>query len=159
MHSAVNVWPAIGTGGPPVPTPPRPNGGGVVQLGSDFWSCGANLASVDIPPSCPQWSHEGCCKTQAVLQTVSRQNSSFGRSSLHCRGCPEETEIHQKPVRLKITRLCVFFPFPFNPSHLQSRPEGLQGLEHRHGHGSLVHLHPQVPVIKAGVVLDRPIVL
>lgn len=45
------------------------------------------------------------------------------------------------------------------PSYLQSRPEGLQRLEHRHGHGAFVHLHPQVPVVEAGVVLDGPVVL
>lgn len=37
-------------------------------------------------------------------------------------------------------------------SYLKTRPVGLQGLEDWHGHSPLVHLHPQVPVIKAGII-------
>lgn len=37
-------------------------------------------------------------------------------------------------------------------SYLKTRPVGLQRLEDGHGHGPLVHLHPQVPVIEARVI-------
>lgn len=37
-------------------------------------------------------------------------------------------------------------------SYLKTRPVGLQRLEDWHGHSPLVHLHPQVPVIEAGVI-------
>lgn len=43
--------------------------------------------------------------------------------------------------------------------YLQAGPEGLQRLEHRHGHGSFMHLDPQVPVVEPGVVLNSSIVL
>ena len=43
--------------------------------------------------------------------------------------------------------------------YLQTGPEGLQRLEDRHGDGSFMHLDPQVPVVKPGVVLNGSIVL
>lgn len=49
------------------------------------------------------------------------------------------------PVSRKIATLS-------NCSYLKTRPVGLQGLEYRHGHSPLVHLHPQVPVIEAGII-------
>lgn len=118
----------------------------------DKW---ADLVSGGILPSCPQWNHEGCCKTQEDLQTVSIQNNNFGTFSQHCLGCPGETERHKILVRLRLKQCSVVVYC----SYLQPWPKGLQRLEHRHGHSSFVHLDPQVPVIKAGVVLDRSVVL
>lgn len=44
-------------------------------------------------------------------------------------------------------------------SYLKTRPVGLQGLEDRHGHSPLVHLHPEVPVIEVRVIPDGFVVL
>lgn len=89
----------------------------------DKW---ADLVSGGIPPSCPQWNHEGCCKTQEVLQIVSIQNNNFGTFSQHCLGCPEETEKHKILVRLRLKQcsvvLCVCFFLLFLPAALAKRP-------------------------------------
>ena len=34
----------------------------------------------------------------------------------------------------------------------KSRPEGLQGLEHRQGHRALLHGHPEVPASRSFIV-------
>lgn len=47
----------------------------------------------------------------------------------------------------------------FNKSYLKTRPVGLQGLEDWHGHGPLVHLHPEIPVIEVCVIPDGFVVL
>ena len=36
----------------------------------------------------------------------------------------------------------------------ESRPEGLQGLEHRQGHGALLHGHPEVPASRSSSVIS-----
>lgn len=47
----------------------------------------------------------------------------------------------------------------FQCLYLQAGPEGLQRLENRHGDGPFMHLDPQVPVVKSGVVLNGSIIL
>lgn len=61
----------------------------------------ADLVSVGIPPSCPQCNPEGCCKTQAALQTVSIRSNNSGKFSLRCPGSPGETETHKVNLGLK----------------------------------------------------------
>lgn len=74
-----------------------------------YWVAGrwADLVSVGIPPSCPQCNPEGCCKTRAVLQTVSIRSNNSGKFSLHCPGSPGETETHKVNLRLTLGKCCI----------------------------------------------------
>ena len=37
----------------------------------------------------------------------------------------------------------------------ESRPEGLQGLEHRQGHRALLHGHPEVPASRSSSLVNQ----
>lgn len=92
-----------------------------------YWVAGrwADLVSVGIPPSCPQCNPEGCCKTRAVLQTVSIRSNNSGKFSLRCPGSPGETETHKVNLRLKLGKCCicevVFFVRTCRPGQKASR--------------------------------------